>query len=63
MESLRLVGCVVRLRGRGLRLQDGYWVFGEYLGFLSRAPCPGAVWCSKRRGRFRGVFQVLGGFP
>jgi hypothetical protein len=24
-----------------------------------RAPCPGAVWCSERRRRFRGVFQDL----
>jgi hypothetical protein len=38
-------------------------VFGDCLGLLSRATCPGAVWCSVRRGRFRGVFQVLGGFP
>jgi hypothetical protein len=36
---------------------------GECLGFLSRAPCQGAVRCSERRGRFNGVFQVLGGFP
>jgi hypothetical protein len=48
--------------GGGVRLEDGYEVLGECLGFLSRAPCPGAVWCSGRRGRFRGVFQVLGGF-
>jgi hypothetical protein len=38
-------------------------LFGHGGGFLSRAPCPGAVWCPERRGRFSGVFQVLGGFP
>jgi hypothetical protein len=47
--------CVVRRGGGG--------VFGECLGFFSRAPCPGAAWCSERMERFHGVFQVLGGFP
>jgi hypothetical protein len=38
-------------------------MFGECLGFFSRAPCPGSVWCSERRKRFLDVFQVPGGFP
>jgi hypothetical protein len=44
-------------------LEDGYKVFGESLGFLGRALCPGAVGCADRRRRFSGVFEVFCGFP
>jgi hypothetical protein len=34
-------------------------VFGECLGVFSRAPCPGSVWCSERRGSFRGRILLI----
>jgi hypothetical protein len=37
----------------GAGFEDGYNVVGEGLGFLGRAPCPGAVGCAYRRGWLR----------
>jgi hypothetical protein len=46
--------------GKGWNTDTRCWA--NALAFFSRAPCRGSIWCSERKGRFRGVFQVLGGF-
>jgi hypothetical protein len=65
MGFLRLEGWVLRLKGEDQRdkVEIRRLDVRRILGLFSSAPCPGSVWCSERRRRFRDVFQVLGSFP